>query len=106
MRHAPLAAVLLVGCGYSEATFQEEYVEVYCAWTVDCQFYDDESACREAYSDFPAADRSDCEYDGRAARDCVNELDALECPTVENEPIAFPNACNAVWTCPDEAGDA
>lgn len=86
----------LAGCGPDEASFREDYVASYCAWASECQWYEDADACGAAYVDWAPADTS-C-FDARAAKDCLDALDALQCPTA-GASVEFPDACNVVYSC-------
>lgn len=89
----------LAGCGYPAEDFRADYVASYCAWGADCHWYESVALCEAAYVDWAPADET-C-FDPKAARDCVDALDALACPLVE-ESVEFPDACNAVYVCESE----
>ena len=92
-----LALVMFAaGCGYPAEDFREDYVDAYCSWASDCNWYESADVCADAYVDWAPEDEG-C-FDPKAARDCIDALEALQCPEVEAE-VDFPDACNAVYQC-------
>jgi hypothetical protein len=92
-----LLLLVLAGCGYDEARFEEDYPVAYCEWASDCGYFESSEACLEADADEVA--RDGCTYDSHEARTCVDGVDALACPDGGAFP-EVPAACSAVYACP------
>lgn len=92
--------LLVAGCGYPAEDFEADYLDSYCAWAASCAYYDDAEACRTSYEENPDSrpDRTDCVYDDKAGRDCVDAMDERTCPDGEGGG-EMPAACNAVYAC-------
>lgn len=117
MKNAPwifVAFVALVGCKPSSPKFMEEVVQVDCDYRVACydaavlEFYNwgDRQTCTRAST----ADWSDriagCDYDKKAAKQCLKDLEALveEGTCLDGDPPAYPDSCLVVGTeCADLA---
>ena len=97
-----LLPVLLVGCSYPEDTFRDDLDAAACDWKTDCFSYQDYADClteaRESREPVP----SSCTYDPAAARECVQDYSAVDCPLQDDltDQAAVPLACQLVWECP------
>lgn len=96
-RAAVVAWVVLAGCGTTPEKYHDDYLASYCAFASDCHLYPSVDACDAAYVDW--APDATC-FDAKAAGDCIKALDEQPCPTAD-APIEFPDACSAVYTCPE-----
>lgn len=85
----------LIGCLYAPEAFQSDADAAVCAWKADCHEADEAECIAEAEASWV---EPDCLYDDEAARDCVEQLELLQCPT-DDEPLVMPSACDAVWAC-------
>lgn len=99
-RRLSLAALLVcVGCGYPEAAFRDDLDAAACDWQTDCYSYQSHGACvAEAEASRTEVDDS-CTYDPDAARECVRDYAAIDCPDGDEHAAAVPAACEAVWSC-------
>ena len=97
-----LLPVLLIGCAYPEETFRDDLDAAACDWKTDCYGYQDYAAClteaRESRDPVPDS----CTYDADAARECVQDYGAIDCPLSDDpfDQAAAPMACLFVWQCP------
>jgi len=98
MRNAKifLASLLALGasaCSFSESKFEKKASEASCEWTVECfeGVFADVDACLEADSEM--SDTDSCEYDSKAAKDCVDAIEELTC-----DDTGLPSVCNDVYT--------
>ena len=99
-----LGAGSLVGCGWSEARFIDEYVEVECGFLLECNdpavntFLGWESLedCIDDRGPRLARLASSCEYHREAARPCVQELEEVACPP-DGEELDYPPLCEQVY---------
>lgn len=104
-----VAFVLLTsGCGWSEERYYDEKTATFCDQIIACEYgvlfnyetLDDCIADQEEKS--AAAEAAECEdYDGVAAKQCVEEKAALECADLF-EDEAQPEACDLI--CANTAG--
>ena len=84
---AGLALALLVGCGLSEDKYATKIAVAQCALYEECgylQAYGDTvAACESAIEELSKAYVTDetCDYDARAARQCLREVKETECDT-------------------------
>lgn len=88
--------VFAAACGYAEADYIVDEAEAACVFTVECYpgLYDSIEDCVTAtQSVTPPAG---CSFDGDAAKECVEGLEAMACPE-EGAAPAFPAACDAVY---------
>jgi hypothetical protein len=89
----------LLACGLTEKNYDDQFAQVYCARQFECNdavelsaLYADEAACRDLLTS-GAADEDACQFDTRAANDC---LDALEAATCDDFLGPLPAACTQV----------
>lgn len=78
---------------FTEDNFREEYEDIVCSLLQECAGIscDDNSVSYE--------DLDECEYDSRAAKDCADGLESLDCDAWSDG--GFPSACEWVYDCPD-----
>ena len=103
-----LSSMIATGCGGgpSEDEFAEEFAKVYCAKMFECfdsmagKMYEDEEACRETMEGDgkPSEKEDDCDYDSKAADDCLDAFDAMECDDLKTGDI--PPECDPDKLCP------
>jgi hypothetical protein len=100
-----LLSVLLPACGLSEENFIEKAARKSCEAVFECAEeedidpkFDDEEECREFIEGLaqPQGDEADCEYDGGAARDCLDAYDEMDCDDVMGG--TSPPECDDVYT--------
>jgi len=93
------------------STYLEAYPESFCALWAECNpdklrdLYDgDVTVCIEDIGDSQTEriERDGCTYDGRAAANCIDSLDALECVDWEE---GEGNVCGDVIDCSSAAPD-
>ena len=106
----PLLLTLLISCAPSEDEFAGELVEISCDRIFECTaqedidamgilwiFGDDAEECYELFEDDSGTDTAtaedDCEYDKKAAKECLKEFDALSC---DDGLDAWPDICDDV----------
>jgi hypothetical protein len=90
----------LLACGPSEKTYAEDFATAWCprqlecadAATLDALGYDDEGAC-VALLTSGAPDYDACDFDARAAQDCLDAVAAASC---EEIVAGVPAACTQV----------
>ena len=103
-----LSSLIATGCGGpSEDEFAEKAAEVACEKMFECMDqkaldfmgWDDEEACREDMEvDYePGGDDADCEYDSKAADDCLDAFEDLSCEDLKAGNM--PSECDDV--CPE-----
>ena len=103
MRVWSLVALSAVGCGFSEEKYLETYAVASCEFTIACypELYASIDDCVAQVSEGDPTEA--CTYDAAAARDCVDGVEAMECPG-EGEFPEFPAACANVYVdCPAPA---
>ena len=95
----------MAGCGPNSEHYVAEYVDLQCAFALECydeavlEFYgwDSQETC---VSDFGAQVATAVEgcatYDKAAAKQCLKEMEALQCPA-EGEDPTFPLICDTVY---------
>ena len=103
-----LSSLIATGCGggVSEDKFGEEAAKSICAKMFECneamisKVYEDEAACQDALSgDYePGAKTDDCDYDAKAADDCLDAFDAMSCDDVKAGTV--PSECDEDKICP------
>ena len=96
------ALAALTACGYSEDKFADESAEAFCTWAVDCfEMFESVDACLAEADDDTGDDMTEgCTYNSDAAKQCVDELNALTCDDSFED---YPSICNDVYTdCPDD----
>ena len=108
----PTLAALLAGCGVSEATFPAQYAQASCGVIWECYTSDeiaqnpllqtlygsDETECVAIWTAAIEAelntDGQDCTYNGSAAGECLDEVEAMTC-----EGESDVSACDDVYDC-------
>ncbi len=84
-------SILLPACKVSEDKFIEEAAQSICSKWFECaeeedleMMWDDEGECREFIEgeNQPEGDEADCEYDAKAADDCLDAYDEMDCDDV------------------------
>lgn len=100
------AASALAGCGDAEGKFVAEYTTAYCDFYLQCadpaelvfDGMDTQDECEGTYGPEFLAEGEGCKLDHPAAKACLDQLGALQCPP-ENAVLdsAIPPACDAVW---------
>lgn len=104
-----LFAVGLAGCGYSDSSFINDYVDSDCEYAMEC--YDDAvlnfwgwdsaSACEADRGPVVASWGLGCVFDKDAAKECVRQLKDRECPPA-GQDHEVPSICDAVYSqCED-----
>lgn len=91
----PLA--LLIGCGWSERKFEVVGVQRLCEAAAACAGTYDPQTCVDRLR---SSDRSGCDYDGAAARECAEQVEDAACAQVapfDLYELAIPEACDRVW---------
>ena len=97
MRYA--APFLLVACGWSERQFEVVGIERLCGAASACAGTYDTDTCVDRLR---ATDRSGCDYDPAAARDCGAALEGASCAVIEPfgvSELAVPETCLTVYDC-------
>lgn len=98
-RAALLSLLWLSGCGTSERRFEVVGIERMCEAAAACAGSFEATTCVDRLR---STDRSDCDYDPKAAGDCMAEVEEAECGTVAPYGIAqlqLPSACLEVYGC-------
>ncbi len=104
-----LFAVGLAGCGYTDTSFINDYVDQHCEYALACydeatlQFlgWDTEATCVAAYGPQFASVGLGCDYDKDAARECIKQLKDVECAPQGQDPMV-PSICDSVYShCED-----
>lgn len=94
-RMVPLA--LLVGCGWSEKKFEVVGIQRLCEQASACAGTYEVRACLDHLR---GSDRSACDYDGAAAKDCARDLEEAACEQrapFDLYELAMPESCTLVW---------
>lgn len=96
------ATILLVGCGWSQERYDEEWKTTWCEQIIGCEYgellgFQDEQDCWDYVENAQAtAGEAECvDYDGVSAKECVLAYGELACDELF-EPEAQPDACGAV----------
>ncbi len=99
MRVAPLISLVLLAsaCGYSEKKFEVIAVVDFCDLNADCTQIVDSDTCVDIVR---TMDRSKCDYDPKAAKDCAKLLEESSC--VDNGDVGtfsldYPEPCDLVY---------
>lgn len=107
-RLLPLLLVPLAACGVSEDDFQEEFSTAVCQTYVSClddaasdsgfsfSFFETEEECVQLYDLAFALGTSDCDYDKKAAKECLSEIEGATCDQLYSDD--FGTACAEVYT--------
>ena len=95
-------ATTAVACKMSEDAFVEDYADAYCGWVEGCgklaeQFgtLDDCLTNRTVFAEAELT-RSGCEYDAKAAQECIDEISDNESCDINS---ARPQSCEEVSSC-------
>lgn len=107
MLHATLLFSLLAGCAMPEETFWDKQVETNCAVAVSCAVEESEYADVDECIDDARIDnnpvKDNCDYDGKAARDCIDGMEAWAadgCPVKQDDDLAdLIDRCDVVYDC-------
>lgn len=106
----PVLLLTTIGCGVSEEDFQEEFAMGACSLMFECGATDDtglgggmlffstEGECVEFYDLVFALGTSGCDYDKKAAKECLAALDETTCDSSDD---AGGEACGDVYTGDD-----
>ncbi len=94
-----LALMGLAACGYSEDKFLVNSVEPWCERPAECAGTFEAATCVDV---FRSTDRTGCDYDPEAARECHDALETAAC--IEDSPFELmildvPAACESVYVC-------
>ncbi len=98
MRYA--APFLLVACGWSERRFEVEGIERLCEAASACAGTYAAETCVDRLR---TTDRSACDFDPRAARDCGAQIEEAACTEIAPfgiSELALPESCTAAYDCP------
>lgn len=99
----------LIACGVKEEKFQEEFAAKSCEALFECAvgedsgsfgvglFFETEADCVALYDFAFALGTGGCEYDKKAAKECLTALDDLSCDAAGDDASAG-EACNEVYT--------
>ena len=100
--------VALTGCGLSEDKYAEESIRLSCEFIMECyadlELYASVDECITEVTADQEDPPADCEYDAKAAKDCLSGLGDLECPA-EGELPETPAACEEVYVCEGSAAE-
>lgn len=102
MRWFGVVLVGLSACGFSEERFLVKGLGRWCDQSAACAGTFEASTCVDV---FRTTDRTGCDYDPAAARDCFQELpDAacLEDDVLDVRYLDVPAACERVYACSEE----
>lgn len=105
----PVLLWLAIACNPSEATFYRKGLTLQCEQWQACDpddfatYYDSVDACFEAGWNttgnwVEAYESEGCSYDGGAARQCLADLETIECSVWNNDDTS-PKSCFSVWQC-------
>lgn len=94
-----LALVCLVACGFSEEKFLVDGVGLWCERSAECAGSFDATTCVDV---FRSTDRSSCDYDPAAAKECFAALPDAAC--IEDAPFELmvldvPASCESAYIC-------
>lgn len=98
--------LLAAACGPDEADFQPAYTEALCRHVLQCGdpallTYDgtlDIESCVVQREREVALWGAGCRYRASRASQCLADMDALVCPTIEGQLAGRPDSCSAVYT--------
>lgn len=94
-----ILAVVLMACGFSEERFLVDGYGRWCDQSSACSGTFEAQSC---YDLLRSQDRSGCDYDPAAAKQCFDELETAECfddPLLDLAVLTVPEACDAVYAC-------
>ncbi|MEE2750755.1 MAG: hypothetical protein VX519_04950 [Myxococcota bacterium] len=113
MRQLVLFLVLGVGC-YPESRFEKDVTAAYCNHFFEClegdddalallelvTGWDDAGECIEEGGGTTFLEEDDCLYDSSIARECVGQLEELNCDAAMVPGLALlPGTCMDVYDC-------
>ena len=88
------------GCALDAETFEERYLDAFCAYQASCDppLFQSDDRCREAES-IEREDFAACELDPALARACLTAIQELQC---EGSAANYPAACQpeTTYDCP------
>lgn len=99
----------LVACGVKEDKFQEEFGAKSCEALFECEvggdsgsfgagfFFETEADCVAFYDFAFALGTGGCDYDKKAAKECLAEIDDLSCDA-SGDDASTTGACAEVYT--------
>jgi len=99
----PCVALAACGGSISEDKFLDKLGKKLCQLEFECADkadtepkFNDEGECEEFWAGITQSQggEADCEYDGDAARDCLDAVDEIEC----NDEIDGIPECDDVWS--------
>ncbi|MBX2800537.1 MAG: hypothetical protein KTR31_22855 [Myxococcales bacterium] len=90
------------GSGPSEADFQADFASASCALLDECGgttgfIFDSVEDCETFYSGIFALGTIGCTYDGAAANDCLDAVDAATCDDTGTD-VGAASACDGVYS--------
>jgi hypothetical protein len=94
-----LLGCVLGGCGWSETKFEVRGIEALCERAASCAGTFETAACID---ELRATDRTSCDYDSRAARQCAVAAEDAACltdPIFQTTTIEVPQPCLEVYDC-------
>ena len=109
MKRVVLVFLAMSGCGWSQDKYDQEWIDTACTQYINCQYgplfgWSSIKECKKDYENsFSVVGSSDCQdYDGVAAKKCVQAYAALSCDDLF-DPDKYPDACNEI--CSNTSGD-
>lgn len=85
-----------VGCGTSPDEFNEKFADAYCKTAVTCDgtvTFESESDCKAFLEGFNSVAAESCDFDPKASKDCLDEVEAVDCDTLNDTP-----SCDKVYS--------
>jgi hypothetical protein len=113
MKKWMLLTVFLGGCGMSSSNYLESYAEIYCdRITNECAdddfvMFESASDCELFLNGFGSLAVADCDYDAKAAKDCIKEIEEATCDDINAGDGTA--SCDIVYTggsCDDDGDDS
>jgi len=100
MRRLIVLSVLWAsGCSYPEEDFRDDLDAASCDWQTDCYGYQSYDGCIVEAQESRSEIADGCTYSADAARECVRDYAAIDCPDGDEHSAAVPSACEVVWDC-------
>jgi hypothetical protein len=97
------SCLFLAACGLSEEDFRKEYVEKSCAASIACAeeataviSFESEEDCVLFLSGLMAAGVAECDYDPKAAKGCLGDVEAAECDVTNSGALS--GDCPSVYS--------
>ena len=94
------STLAMSACGYSEKKFKNDYLAAYCDQSVACAgeggtglLFEDASECETFLGAFFGLGTAGCDYDSKAGKACIEEIDAAACDSLNDTP-----SCNDVYS--------